>query len=518
MSGNVDTTFDRDARIVLLEAQLTEAQAAVRSRDLLIETLRVQLARMKRMAFGPSSEKLGEQIAQLELALEELEAEAEADATMQASDAGTPPRPAPVRALPAHLPRVEQVHEPASGACTCPDCGGTLRPLGEDTDEMLDVIPLSWRVIRHVRPKYSCRMCERIVQAPTPPKPIAKGKATFATLAHVVVSKFDHHLPLYRQAEMMAAQGLPLDRSTLAGWTGQTAALLDPVVARIRALGLEAGKLHTDDTPVPMLDPGRGRTATGRLWVYAADDRACGGTSPPLVWYRFTPDRSGKHPQAELAAFKGFLQADAYAGYTKLYQRGDVIEIACWAHFRRKIYDEHQNNPTALTTDLLARIAALYAVEAHIAGQPPGERARVRHERSGPIVEDLRRAIDRALAQLSPKASMAVALRYGRKLWPSLTRFLDHGEVEIDNGVAERALRGVAVGRRNWLFAGSIKGGERAAAIYSAIETAKLNGVEPQAWLTDILTRIGEGWPASRLDELMPWNWQVAAERDKLAA
>lgn len=536
MSGDVDTTFDHAARIALLEAQLAEAQAAVRSRDLLIETLRVQLARMKRMAFGPSSEKLGEQIAQLELALEELEAEAEAEATTGASVTSSPSRPTPVRALPAHLPRVEQVHEPASGACTCPDCGGPLRPLGEDTDELLDVVPLSWRVIRHVlpppafqrcfsspepwqaSPKYSCRMCEQIVQAPTPPKPIAKGKATFATLAHVIVSKFDHHLPLYRQAEMMAAQGLPLDRSTLAGWTGQAAALLDPVVARIRALGLAAGKLHTDDTPVPMLDPGRGRTATGRLWVYAADDRACGGTTPPLVWYRFTPDRSGKHPQAELAAFKGFLQADAYAGYTKLYQRGDVIEIACWAHFRRKIYDEHQNNPTALTTDLLARIAALYAVEVHIAGQPPGERARVRRERSGPIVEDLRRAIERALAQLSPKASMAVALRYVRKLWPSLTRFLDHGEVEIDNGVAERALRGVAVGRRNWLFAGSIKGGERAAAIYSAIETAKLNGVEPQAWLTDILIRIGEGWPASRLDELMPWNWQAAAERDRLAA
>jgi transposase len=518
MSGDVDTTFHRDARIALLEAQLAEAQAAVRSRDLLIETLRVQLARMKRMAFGPSSEKLGEQIAQLELALEELEAEAEAEATMQAPDTATPPRPAPVRALPAHLPRVEQTHEPASGACTCPDCGGPLRRLGEDADELLDVVPLSWRVIRHVRPKYSCRMCDRIVQAPTPPKPIAKGKATFATLAHVVVSKFDHHLPLYRQAEMMAAQGLPLDRSTLAGWTGQAAVLLDPVVARIRALGLEAGKLHTDDTPVPMLDPGRGRTATGRLWVYAADDRACGSTSPPLVWYRFTPDRSGKHPQTELAAFTGFLQADAYAGYARLYEQGRVVEIACWAHFRRKIYDEHQNNPTALTTDMLARIAALYAVEAHIAGQPPGERARVRRERSGPIVEDLRRAIDRALAQLSPKASMAVALRYGRKLWPSLTRFLDHGEVEIDNGVAERALRGVAVGRRNWLFAGSIKGGERAAAIYSAIETAKLNGVEPQAWLTDILTRIGEGWPASRLDELMPWNWQAAAERDRLAA
>jgi transposase len=509
---------DRDARIAVLEAQLAEAQDELRSRDLLIETLRVQLARLKRIAFGRSSEKLGNQIAQLELALEELEAEAEADATIRGSETLPLPRPAPVRALPAHLPRVEQTHEPLGGNCTCPDCGGQLRRLGEDTDELLDVVPVSWRVVRHVRPKYSCRTCERIVQAPTPPKPIAKGKATFATLAHVIVSKFDHHLPLYRQAEMMAAQGIALDRSTLAGWTGQAAALLDPVVARIRELGLTATKLHTDDTSVPTLDPGRGRTATGRLWVYAADDRASGGATPPLVWYRFTSDRSGRHPQAELAAFRGFLQADAYAGYTKLYERGRVIEVACWAHFRRKIYDEHQNNPTALTTDLLARIAALYAVEAHITGQPPGERQRVRRERSGPIVEDLRRAVDRALAQLSPKASMAVALRYGRKLWPSLIRFLDHGEVELDNGIAERALRGVAVGRRNWLFAGSVKGGERAAAIYSAIETAKRNGVEPQAWITDILTRIGEGWPASRLDELMPWNWQADDGVDRLAA
>jgi transposase len=400
---------DRDARITTLEAELADARAELRSRDLLIEALRVQLARLKRMAFGKSSEKLGDQIAQLELALEELEAEAEVVSASQSPRASD--RPVPIRALPGHLPRIEQTHEPTTGACTSPDCGGQLRRLGEDTDELLDVVPVSWRVIRNIRPKYSCRTCEKIVQAPAPPKAIAKGKATFATLAHVVVSKFDHHLPLYRQAEMMAAQGVPLDRSTLAGWSGQAAALLDPIVERIRMLGLARSKLHTDDTPVPTLDPGRGRKATGRLWVYAADDRGSGDASPPLIWCRYTPDRSGTHPQTELKTFKGFLQADAYAGYGKLYERGDIFEVACWAHFRRKIFDQHEAKPTALTTDLLTRIAALYAIEAQIAGQPPGERRRVRRERSGPIVDDLRTAIDRALTQLSPKSSMALALR-----------------------------------------------------------------------------------------------------------
>lgn len=504
MPNDVPCADDRDARIAALEAQLAAAHDELRSRDLLIETLRVQLARLKRMTFETSSEKLGQQIAQLELALEELEAEAEAVAASRPTLCGE--RRVPVRALPPHLPRIERTHEPATGTCTCPDCGGQLRRLGEDSDELLDVVPVSWRVVRHIRPKYSCRSCERIVQAPAPPKPIAKGKATFATLAHVIVSKFDHHLPLYRQAEMMAAQGLPLDRSTLAGWTGQAAALLKPLVERIRELGLARSKLHTDDTPVPTLDPGRGRTATGRLWVYAADDRGSGDTTPPLIWYRYTPDRSGAHPQTELKPAKGFLQADAYAGYGKLYERGDVVEVACWAHFRRKIFDQHEAKPTALTADLLAHIAALYAIEAQIAGQPPDERVRVRRERSATIIEDLRTAIDRALAQLSPNSSMALALRYGRKLWPSRIRFLGSGEIELDNGIAERALRGIAVGRRNWLFAGSKAGGERAAAIYSIIETAKANGVEPQAYLADILARIGQGWPAARIDELMPWN------------
>lgn len=296
---------DTDARIAALEASLARANAALAARDLLIDTLRGQIARLRRMQFGASSEKLGREIAQLELALEELETES-AVPEIEAPTYDTPTRPAPVRALPDHLPREEIVHEPASGACTCPDCGGTLRRLGMDAHEMLDVMPVRWRVVRQLRPKYSCRRCARIVQAQAPVSAVARGKATFATLAHVVVSKFDHHLPLYRQAEMMAAQGLDIDRSTLAGWTGQAAALLDPVVTRIRDAVLTAGKIHADDTPVPVLDPGRGKTATGRLWVYAADDRASGSTTPPATWYRFTADRTGAHPQTHLARFHGF--------------------------------------------------------------------------------------------------------------------------------------------------------------------------------------------------------------------
>ena len=506
-----------EALLAERDAALADARAQLHSRDLLIQTLRAQLAKLRHMQFGHSSERLRQQIEQLELTLEELEAEAAAAPPNEAVPI-TVERPAPVRALPPHLPRAEVVHEPASGTCACPSCGGALRLLGRDADELLDVVPVSWRVVRHVRPKYSCRSCERIVQAPAPSKPIARGKATFGTLAHVVVAKFDHHLPLYRQAEMMAAQGVELDRSTLAGWTGQAAALLDPIVSRIREEGLKATKLHTDDTPVPVLVPGRGKTAQGRLWVYAVDDRGCGAATPPLVWYRFTPDHSGIHPQRELTGFSGHLQADAYGGYAKLYASGQVTEVACWAHFRRGIFDEHRKQATPLTTDLLERIGALYKIEASVRGKPPDVRARARQEQARPAVDALRVVIDDALRKLSPRSEVAKALRYGVKLWPALTRFLDDGRLEVDNGIAERALRGVAVGRRNWLFAGSRAGGERAAALYTVIETAKANGLEPQAYIADILAKLADGWPAPQWDELMPWNWQPASAQLARAA
>lgn len=353
---------DAIARIAALEASLARANAALAARDILIDTLRGQIARLQRMQFGASSEKLSREIEQLELALEELETERDA--------------PVPVRSLPGHLPREEVVHEPEAGACTCPDCGGALRPLGIDTHEMLDIVPVRWRVVRNVRPKYSCRVCEKIVQAPAPVSPIARGKATFATLAHVVVSKFD------------------------------------PIVTRIRDEVLKADKIHTDDTPVPVLDPGRGKTATGRLWVYAADDQASGSTAPRAIWYRFTPDRTAAHPMSHLAGFRGFLQADAYAGYDGLYRSG-VTEVACWAHFRRKVFDLHERLPTPLTTDILERIGALYAVEAEVRGQPPDVRCRTRQEKSRPLVDGLREMLDAPLRRLSPKSDMgkAIALR-----------------------------------------------------------------------------------------------------------
>jgi len=513
----LSTSPDPGSRIAVLEALLAERDAdlaAIRAelgaRDLLIETLRIQIARLRRISFGKSSEKLDREIAQLELALEELEAAAAASVPPRA-EAARPERRIQVRVLPAHLPREEIVHEPVSGSCACPSCGGRLRRLSADTDEMLDVVPVHWRVVCHVRPKYSCRACETIVQAPAPVKAVARGKATFRTLAHVVVSKFDHHLPLYRQAEMMETQGIEIDRSTLAGWAGQAAALLDPIVSRIRDVGLRADKIHTDDTPVPVLDPGRGRTATGRLWTYAVDDRVSGATTPPLVWYEFTADRGGVHPQRQLAGFKGFLQADAYAGYDKLYA-GGVTEVACWAHFRRKIFDIHTTKPTALTTDLLARIGGLYAIEAEVRGRPPDIRLSARQDRTRPEIDALRAVLDDAMRQLSPRSEMAKAIVYGLKLWPALTRFLDDGRLEIDNNIAERALRSVAVGRRNWLFAGSKVGGERAAAIYTVIETCKLNGVDPQAYIADITAKIAADWPAARWDELMPWAWKPTSE------
>lgn len=510
MSDAASSCLDKDARIAELEAALA-------ARDSLIAALRVQLAQLRRMTFGQSSEKLTLQIEQLELALEELEGEAErADVRKPSVDRGD--RPTAIRSLPAHLPREEHRIEPAAGTCTCPDCGGALRLLGEDSDEMLDVLPVHWRVIRTLRPKYSCRSCEKIVQAPATPKAITRGKASFATLAHVVVNKFDHHLPLYRQAEVMAAQGIEIDRSTLAGWAGQAAALLAPIVTRIREEGLKAGKLHADDTPVPMLDPGKGRTATARLWTYVVDDRTSGATTPALVWYRFTPDRSGVHPQSELKSFAGLLQADGYAGYDKLYEGGRVKEVACWAHFRRKIFENHATSPTPLTTDLLDQIAALYRHEAEIRGQPPDLRRQHRQQNSKPLIDDLRTAIDDALRRLSPKSAMAKALAYGRKRWTALTRFLDEGTAEIDNNIAERAIRSIAIGRKNWLFAGSKAGGERAAALYSVIETAKLNGIEPQAYIADVIEKIASDWPASRWDELMPWNWTAGQAPVSMAA
>lgn len=495
---------ERTARIAV--------EGALQGRDLLIEKLKVQIAKLKRLHFGRSSERLTAQVGQLELALEELET-AEAEWRPSASLSVLRERKAPDRSLPAHLPREEIVHPPLSGDCVCPACGGALRRLGQDVDEMLNIEPIAFKVLRHVRPKFSCRSCEKIVQAPAPDKAIARGKASFRMIGHVIVSKFDHHLPLYRQAEMMAAQGVEIDRSTLAGWTGQGAALLDPIVARIKESVFASSKLHTDDTPVPMLDPGSGGTRTARLWVHAIDDRPHGGATKPAVWFAFTPDRRAEHPRTILKDFRGHLQADAYPGYDELYRSGHVIEVACWGHARRQIYDLHEKKATPATTELLERIAGLFRVEDKVRGQPPDLRRAARQSQAKPQIDELKARMQAFRAKLSAKSDLAGAIDYALKRWAALTRYLNDGRLEIDNLIAERALRGVAIGRRNWLFAGSKAGGERAAAIYSIIETCKLNGVEPFAYVADVMQKIAEGWPNSRIGELMPWTWAPTLQR-----
>lgn len=525
---------DDAASIARKDARIAELEAALAARDTLIETLRFQLAQLKRATFGHSSEKLSRQIEQLELTLEELEGEAEVADARKKDAPVVADRPGPIRALPDHLPRTERRIEPDAGSCTCPACGGTLRPLSEDHDEMLDVAPVQWRVVRTIRPKYSCRSCEKVVQAPAPAKAIARGRATFATLAHVVVHKFDHHLPLYRQAEMMAAQGIDIDRSTLAGWAGQAAHLLDPIVSRIREEGLKADKIHADDTPVPMLVPGPrakgtqshgfssappsgGKTAQARLWAYVVDGRASGATTPPLIWYRFTPDRSGTHPQTELKTFAGLLQADAYAGFDKLYQGNRTARSSAGpmsgARSSTTMPPARRRSPQICSTaSPVSTGSKTPSVASRQIGVAPSARNRAGQ------VEMLRLAIDDAMRRLSPKSSMAKALAYGRKRWDALSRFLDDGRAEIDNNIAERAIRAIAIGRKNWLFAGSRAGRERAAALYTVIETAKLNGLEPQAYIADVIEKIAQGWPASRWDELMPWNWTATVAPASMAA
>ena len=494
-----------------LRDMVIKQHAQISSHETEVERLRLIIARLRRLQFGRKSEKIQREIEQLELQLEELEAGnaekreqteetlAPAAAAVFAAATRKPAR----RPLPDHLPREVAVHEPEQK--DCPACGGELSELGEDVSEMLEYVPARFKVVRHVRPKLSCTQCDTIVQAEAPTRPIARGVAGPGLLAHVLVSKYADHLPLYRQAEIYAREGVDLERSTLADWVGATSELLNPLHEALRRYVMSAGKLHADDTPVPVLAPGQGRTKQGRLWTYVRDDRPAGDRAAPAVWFTYSPDRRGEHPHRHLADFKGTLQADAYAGFNCLYDTDRIQEAACWAHVRRKFFDLHAAHASPVTTEALERIGSLYGIESEIRGRPPEERQRERQIRSRPLLTSLKDWFKESLTKLSQKSETAVAIRYALGRWPALMRYCDDGSLEIDNNSAERALRAVALGRKNYLFAGSDAGGERAAVIYSLLGSAKLNGIDPETYLTAVLRRIADH-PINRIGELLPWN------------
>lgn len=508
---------DVDALRALVLAQRSElalARSGLVEQRYEIEALKARLARLLRSTFGQSSERLRSSIEQLELLLADREAQAaEADRTAEpvvgeavSDTAAETARATPVRApLPEALPRKIIEHAPPRGADGgCPACGGILHPLGSNETEVLDYVPGSFRVIRHVRPKLSCRSCETITQAAMPDLPVRRGRAGAGLLAHVAVAKYCDHQPLHRQAEQYARQDIDLSRSTLADMVGQTASLLRLVVEALARHILAGERLHADDTVVPVLAPGLGRTKTGRVWTYVRDDRPFGGAAAVAVFYRYTPDRKGEHPRAHLRRFQGILQADGYAGFARLYGN-KIVEAACMAHARRKFFDVFEATKSPVAKTVLDRIAALYLIEREIRGSPPEERLRVRMERSAPLFAELKAWLETTLRQVSGRSEMAKAIRYALSRWNALTLVLRDGRACIDNSAAERAMRPVALGRRNWTFAGSDAGGERAAVFYSLIETAKLHGLDPEAYLTYVLERIA-GYPANRVHELLPWN------------
>jgi transposase len=509
------STLDAGALKALILAQheqLLVNNEQLLSRDHEIEHLKLLIAKLRRMQFGRKSEKVERQIEQLELKLEDLEANRPEPAQPPAFET-TPAQPASSpkkrRVLPDHLPREIQIHEPEQQSC--PECGGTLKKLGEDVSEILEWVPASFKVIRHVRPKMCCAGCDTIVQAPAPSRPIDRGMAGPGLLAHVLTSKFADHLPLYRQSEIYAREGVELDRSTMAKWVGEANRLLEPLVEALRRYVMAADKLHGDDTPVPVLAPGNGKTKTGRLWTYVRDDRPAGSTAAPAVWFSYSPDRKGEHPQRHLSKFTGILQADAYAGFNKLYENGNIQEAPCLAHIRRKFFDLMEAHKSPIATEAIERIAPLYQIEEEIRGRSPDERREVRNRKARPLLESMRDWLETSLSKLSRKSDTSAAIHYALARWDAFVRYCDDGRIEIDNSAAERALRAVAVGRRNYLFAGSDRGGERAATYYGLLGSAKLNGLNPEAYLRDVLERIADH-PINRIQELLPWNINLAPE------
>lgn len=512
-SDDIDTL-----RAALAVEQLArrEAEARASGAEAMVVHLKLVIAKLRHDQYGASSERGRKLIDQMELELEELEAGAAEDAAPvpQPDADGTNVhafiRRKPVRApLPAHLPRERSV---LPGPTAWPCCGGALAKLGETITETLEVIPRQWKVVQTVREKFTCRACETITQPPAPFHPISRGRAGPNLLAMVLDAKFANHLPLNRQSEAYAREGIDLDVSTLADWVGACTATLAPLFTLIQAHVKAAERLHGDDTTVPVL--AKGKTITGRLWTYVRDDRPFGGPAPPAAIFHYSRDRRGAHPNQHLAGYRGILQADAYAGFNDLYSEArkpaPLTQALCWAHGRRNFFKLAELAKAPLAIEAVRRIDAIFDIERPINGLPIEQRHAMRQEQIGALVDDLESWMRSARSKMSRHADVAKAIDYMLKRWPAFRRFVDDGRICLTNNAAERALRGIALGRKAWLFAGSDRGGERAASTYSLIVTAKLNDVDPRAWLADVLNRIGDH-PASRLHELLPWNWRPAA-------
>jgi len=510
-----------------LKTALIETRARLSGAEALIAHLQLVIAKMKREMFGPRSERSQRLIDQLELQLEELSAAAGEDearaATAGVQVQGFTRRKATRRNFPADLPRRRIVH-PAPTCC--PDCGGTkLSKIGEDLTETLDVIPRQWLVTEHVREKFSCRSCETITQPPAPFHAIARGFAGPSLLAMMLVEKYANHQPLNRQSEHYAREGIELSVSTMADHVGACAAVLTPLYQLIKAHVFAAGRIHGDDTTVPVL--AKGHCRTGRIWTYVRDDRPFSGTDPPAAVFFYSPDRAGIHPERHLAGYCGILQADAYAGFNTLYESdrkpGPITEAGCWAHARRKLFEladiasKARNRQVAaispIAFEAVRRIDAIFMLERSINGVSPDRRVAARRTDIALLVNDLIAWMKQERSKLSRHNEVAKAMDYMLKRIDAFTRFLDDGRICLSNNAAERGLRGIALGRKSWLFAGSDRGGDRAAVMLTLIHTAKLNDVDPQAWLADVLARIADH-PANRLDELLPWSWQTREHRE----
>ncbi len=513
MPGDTENIATLQAALAAAEARASAAEARASSAEAMISHLKQVIARMRQDRFGASSERGRRLLAQMEFELEDLETTVAEDAPENALDpavrasAPSEHRQRGRRPLPAELPR-ERIVIPSPTHCPC--CGSDrLSKLGESVTETLEVIPRQFKVIRTVREKFSCRDCETITQPPAPFHPIARGRAGPWLLATILSGKFMDHQPLNRQSDAFAREGIHLDTSTLADWVGSCTATLAPLTALIRAHVLAAERLHADDTTVPVL--AAGRTVTGRLWNYVRDDRPFGGPAPPAVWFAYSPDRKGKNPTDHLTGWTGILQTDAYGGYNALSKPGrkpaPVVAAGCWAHGRRELFKLAERGKAPLAAEAVRRIDAIFEAERAINGTTKEHRLAVRQEMIAPIVEELVTWMRQSHARMSPKAPTAEAMNYILKRIDTFTRFLHDGRICLSNNAAERALRCIPLGRKAWLFCGSDRGGERAAAMFSLVRTARLNDVDPQAWLADVLARINDH-PASRLHELLPWHWK----------